>query len=341
MSHDAPGPWAPPPPPSPPLSPWAPPPAPPARRRKAALVIGASALALLTAVGTVLAAGLEIGSRLDGLDRGGAVGSRTAIGDVGPGDCFNTAGGTLAQETGTVWRVACSEPHDAEVTAVLEEPRSAYPGDDPVRKRAEDGCWEAQDRYAMDTWALPSYAELHYFAPTRQGWRDGDRRTLCVIGTVEEEHRGSLKQPATGFTAHQKAFLNAANYVEFLLGRQPGGRVADAHAEYRVWARRVEAALANEARALRGLKGRAEVERAAAAQLKSVESARRAWFKASVAGTPAVFAEQWDKGMDALSVDTERRLRGALGLSDTVPEWLRESEGGAGGPGGGPVTESA
>ncbi|MEV7616035.1 septum formation family protein [Streptomyces sp. NPDC089799] len=368
MSDQTPDPWAPPVHPTPWIAPagqapWSPPGPPPRKRRTRVLVAGAVALAVAVAgtgvvlLGRELASGLEDLERESGSGRGGAAGSSASIGEVRAGDCFNVPGGRLEGPTPRVFTVACAEPHDAEVTAVLDEPRRPYPGKDVLDERSGDRCWQAQDRYAMDAWALPAYAQSHYFAPSREGWRAGDRRTVCVIATTGTEHRGSVRQPEERFTPDQRAFLGPVNRVEFVLADQPEPEPEQAPAAYRDWARRVDGALAVEERALGGLTGRSELRRAAAAQLEAVRESRRAWALAARAKGTTAFEEQWDAGLSALSVEAERGLRRELGLSDRVPEWLQEfedgrggSEGGSGGgsgggpgggPGDGPARESA
>ncbi|MFG2294811.1 septum formation family protein [Streptomyces sp. NPDC048603] len=356
MSDQTPDPWAPPSGrmpwiPQADRPPWTPPAPAPGKRRTRVPVAAAVALVVAVAGTGVVLLGRELSSFTDGLERksaaarGGAVGTAAQVGDVEAGDCFNVPGGRLEGPTPRVFTVACTEPHDAEVTAVLDEPRSPWPGEDALDDRSGEGCWRAQDRYAMDAWALPAHAESHYFAPSREGWRAGDRRTVCVIATTGAEHRGSVRQPGGGFTEGQRAFLGPANRVEFVLADKPRPEPEQAPAAYRDWARWVDGALAAEERALGALTGSAGVRRAAAAQREAVRESRRAWERAARAKGTEAFEEQWDAGLSALSVEAERELRRELGLSDRVPEWLQEFEDGRGGPGGGsgdgPARESA
>lgn len=241
------------------------------------------------------------------------------------GDCFNVPGGDLLDEDPFVYRIACARVHDAEITSstTLSGPR--FPGAEELKRSANEDCWRAQDAYAMDTWALPPYAEMFYFAPSRESWGDGDRRVVCVIGTAEQEHTGSLRKDAGMLKPEQVTFLHAMNEADQALGGSPDATVEDALAEYQAWARRVDEALAAESRMLDGAKGRPELAGPAGVQKERVDAARREWQKAARATSPDAFSEAWDRALGELPVEAEKALRGAYGLSTTVPEWLEEA----------------
>ncbi|MGW6832039.1 DUF4190 domain-containing protein [Streptomyces sp. NPDC054949] len=251
-------------------------------------------------------------------------GSRTPIDDMAPGDCFNVPGGDLMKQSTSVHAVDCTEVHHAEVTSSTLLDEGPFPGDDGLESTATDVCWEAQDAYAMDTWAVPAYAEMYYFVPTRALWREGDRRLLCVIGTSSEEHRGSLRKDAGMLKPEQAEFLRAMNGVDKAFARQPEGGPEEALSECRTWAREVDTALAVQAALLRRVSGRPGIGAAAGAQLGEVEAARKEWQRAARATKPAEFDEAWDRAVWSLDVDTEKELRGAYGLSTRVPDWLAD-----------------
>ncbi|MEU9420554.1 DUF4190 domain-containing protein [Streptomyces sp. NPDC048272] len=251
-------------------------------------------------------------------------GSRSSLDDMGPGDCFNVPGGDLMQQSPFVHAVDCAEVHHAEVTSSILLDDGPFPGDDGLDSTATDACWKAQDSYAMDTWAVPAYAEMYYFVPTRALWRQGDRSLVCVIGTSSEEHRGSLRKDAGMLTREQAEFLRVMNDVDEAFAHQPEDGPEDALPECRTWAREVDSALAVQAALLRRVSGRPGVGAAAGAQLKEVEAARREWQHAARATKPAEFDEVWERAVRSLDVDTEKELRGAYGLSTRVPDWLAE-----------------
>ncbi|MFJ9593156.1 DUF4190 domain-containing protein [Streptomyces virginiae] len=285
-----------------------------------------------------------VGGRLDGLSEYTEVeGELRDIDDLKAGDCFNVPGGDLFDERPLAYAVDCSRVHHGEVTA-SRTVSGADPGSNEADRAAEDACWKAQDDYAMDTWALPEFAEMFYFAPSQESWQQGDRRLLCVIGTTEEEWRGSLRRDAGMLKPEQAAFLRAANGVEFVLSRPPDDDADDALQKHQAWAREMHAALGEEAKVLQQDAARPGLERAVPAQLKEIEVARAAWQRAAQARSGAEFDRLWDRAFAAMSLETEKALRGAYGLSTQIPQWLEDSQGGTehpeGGPGRGPSSEA-
>ncbi|MET9604633.1 DUF4190 domain-containing protein [Streptomyces sp. NPDC006512] len=313
-------------------------------RGKALAVVGLVVSVVMTAavVAGAGAYGREFLDRL-GPSRSPEVteGELTVMEELRAGECFNVPGGDLLDEDPLVYRIGCASVHDAEVTSATLLGTDSFPGTQELQRSVTDMCWKAQDAYAMDTWALPGYAEMFYFAPSRESWRAGDRRLICVIGTSEEEHEGSLRRDEGMLTPEQVTLLRALNAADQALGRGPDAEVADALPEYRAWAREVEESLGAEERMLRDVTRRPGTGPAAAAQLKEVEAARKAWQRAARATKPAEFQAAWDGALAAISVDTEQALRGAYGLATVVPEWLEDYPGDAGeDSGGGPSAES-
>ncbi|MFD9411215.1 septum formation family protein [Streptomyces sp. NPDC059989] len=316
---------------------------------KALAIVGLAVSVAMTGV-LVLTAGAVATALGERLDRIGetieAEGELTDMEDLRKGDCFNVPGGDMMDNRPLIYTIDCAQPHHGEVTHSAPVGLEGAPGSEEADRNTEDACWKAQDAYAMDTWALPDTADMFYFGPSRETWRQGDRRLLCVIATTDEEQRGSLRRDESSLAPAQVEFLKAANALEFLVSRSPDADLEDALPEYQDWARRVYGALGDEAKVLEGHKGRPGMDAAAQATLKEIEAARKLWVKASQARTPAEFDRQWDLAVGAMSLQTEKSLRGAYGLATTIPEWLQESPGGPGGPGGGPgrggpSTESA
>ncbi|MFD0353957.1 DUF4190 domain-containing protein [Streptomyces sp. NPDC127110] len=268
-------------------------------------------------------------------------GQLTGMDELRVGDCFNVPGGDLLDETRFTYRIGCDRVHDAEVTAATAIGQSSYPSKGWLKENATDACWKAQDAYAMDSWALPGYAEMFYFTPTPDGWQNGDRRLLCLIGTSTQEHKGSLRKDAGMLTPDQVTLLGALNTVDQALGRAPDRELDEALPEHQKWARGVDEALAAEERMLQGVTTHQGTGPAAGARLREVAAARKEWQRAARATRPADFQRAWDAALAALSVDTEKALRGSYGLSTRVPEWLRPGPDGPGtGSGRGPSSES-
>ncbi|MFK0043102.1 septum formation family protein [Streptomyces sp. NPDC090741] len=305
-------------------------PPPPARQaygeRGKALAITGLVVSLAMTAALILVTdrvGERLFDRLDTLEQYQDVeGELTAMDDMRAGDCFNVPGGDLLAERPFIYKTACTEPHEGEVTSSTRLAGGPFPGDPELRRTSVDACWKAQDAYAMDSWALPSYAEMFYFVPSHESWGGGDRRRLCVIGTAEQEHRGSLRKDATMLTPEQVAFLRVMNETDLVLGGEPEEEIDEALPRYREWAGAVDRALGVEAGLLDGVRERPELAGPAGAQLKEVEAARAGWRRAARATKPAEFQAAWDEASAAPSVDTEKALRGAYGLATTVPEWL-------------------
>ncbi|MCX5376103.1 DUF4190 domain-containing protein [Streptomyces sp. NBC_00091] len=304
-------------------------------RGRALAIVGLVVSVVMSAVlvaGAARFAGSFLGRLGEARELEHVEGQLTGMDELRPGDCFNVPGGDLLDESRFTYRVGCDQAHDAEVTSTTVLGPGGFPSRGKLKETATDTCWKAQDAYAMDTWALPSYAEMFYFAPSAESWQGGDRRLLCLIGTSTEEHRGSLRKDAGMLTPDQVTLLSALNAVDQALGRAPDAELDEELAQYRTWAREVDEVLAGEERTLQGAVSRPGTGPAAAAQLKEVAAARKEWQRASRVTRPADFQQAWDAALGLLSVDTEKALRGAYGLSTRVPEWL---EGGPEGPGAG------
>ncbi|MDX2389809.1 MULTISPECIES: DUF4190 domain-containing protein [unclassified Streptomyces] len=318
-----------------------------ARKRERGRVLAVVGLVVSLVMTVVAAVGIDAYGRTF-LDRMGpsrtyeeAEGEPAVMEELRAGECFNVPGGDLLDEDPLAHRIGCGQVHDAEVTSTTLLDIASFPGTQELQQTVTDMCWKAQDAYAMDTWALPAYAEMFYFAPSHESWRAGDRRLICVIGTAEQEHRGSLREDEGMLTPEQVTLLRSLNTADQALGRGPDAEVADALPRYRTWAREVEEALGAEVRMLKDVTRRPGTGPAAAAQLGEIEAARGAWQKASGASRPADFQAAWDQALAAVSVDTEKALRGAYGLSTVVPEWLEDYPGDAGeDAGGAPSAES-
>ncbi|MGE7385501.1 DUF4190 domain-containing protein [Streptomyces sp. NPDC004126] len=268
-------------------------------------------------------------------------GQLTGMDELRAGDCFNVPGGDLLDEARFTYRIGCDRVHDAEVTAATVIGQSSYPSKGWLKENATDACWKAQDAYAMDSWALPGYAEMFYFTPSPDSWQNGDRRLLCLIGTSTQEHKGSLRKDAGMLTPDQVTLLGALNTVDQALGRVPDRELDEALPEHQKWARGVDEALAAQERMLQGVTSRQGTGPAAGARLREVAAARKEWQRAARAARPGDFQRAWDAALAALSVDTEKALRGSYGLSTQVPEWLLPGPDSSGaGSGRGPSSES-
>lgn len=296
-------------------------------RGKALAIVGLVLSVLMTGAAVFAAERVvtAIGGRLDEVGEFADVeGDLTDIDALRAGDCFNVPDGDLMGERPLTYKIDCARVHHGEVTASSLTATAAAPESAAADRKSEDACWQAQDAYAMDTWAVPADAEMFYYAPSRESWRQGDRRLVCVIGTTNEERSGSLRKDAGMLKPEQATFLKAANSVEFFMSRPPEKDLDEALAEHQAWARSVYSALGDEVKVLEADKARPGLEKSVQAQLKEVAAARAAWQRASQAKTATEFDRQWDRALGAMSLETEQQLRGAYGLSTTIPDWLEE-----------------
>lgn len=315
------------------------------RQRGRALAVVGLVVSVAMTVVMALAAGRVahvVGERLDAYSAlADAEGVLTDREDLAEGDCFNVPGGDLTGDMPPAYRIDCARPHHAEITSSEVVDAGYAPGTAAAERYAEDACWQAQDAYAMDTWAVPESAGMYYFAPSPASWRRGDRRLVCIIGTTEEEQRGSLRNGPAELEPEQVEFLEAANAVDFRLGAAPAAEPAEALAEHRAWAMEVYAALGAEAQVLERHRARPGLAGPVREELADIAVARALWGKAGAALSAREFEKQWELAAGAMPVRRQAALRGAYGLTATAPPWLEEGPGdGTGGPGRGPDSES-
>lgn len=113
---------------------------------------------------------------------------RLHVYDLKVGDCFDDEAAESELKS-NVPAVPCTEPHSAEVFAVVRASGASYPGDDTIDKQAQTVCTSRMN--AVDSDRVPSDAELHWFRPTESYWRLNHRNIACLVVT-QTTHRGSL-----------------------------------------------------------------------------------------------------------------------------------------------------
>jgi len=94
-------------------------------------------------------------------------------------------GGAL--DPAAVEDVACDQPHDVEVAAVLEHPAedgADFPGEAAVDGYATDQCLRRFEEYVGAPYEASSL-DVAFVAPGEDGWDDGDRRIACVVYHVD------------------------------------------------------------------------------------------------------------------------------------------------------------
>lgn len=86
--------------------------------------------------------------------------------------------------------IACSEPHEGEVYAVVDLTGSDFPGEDALTEKAQHRCLQELRRIAPEVIKDPTY-DVFWFQPTDFTWSRGDRELSCLAAT-EVAHSGSV-----------------------------------------------------------------------------------------------------------------------------------------------------
>lgn len=114
----------------------------------------------------------------------------TSVLTLGVGDCLQSD--ILEGDVSDVAVVPCSDPHDAEVYALLELTGQEYPGIDAVNAAAEDFCLSEFAEFVGIRHA-DSEIVVYPLLPTQDSWTEqGDRDILC-IAVAPAPVEGSLK----------------------------------------------------------------------------------------------------------------------------------------------------
>lgn len=261
------------------------------------------------------------------------------------GECFVEPSGSLEGYTYDVDTVPCDEEHDGEVFAGFRLPDGDWPGDDAVTEAADERCYAEADAYAMDYWAWASDADVYYFTPTRESWGYGDREITCMFGSMDVggSLTGSVRADGTTLDADQVAYLEADALLYEALEEAPEELyVEDALEEHKEWAARIESALGEQIRRLRGHEWPADFAGPVGGHVESLESARAEWAEAALVGDADAFHEHHDAGNALVEGTPAVTARKALGLATTPPVYGSapfDDEGAGSGEGDGPGTE--
>jgi hypothetical protein len=107
--------------------------------------------------------------------------SEVSVFRIARGDCFDDAPAGTALEQVDV--VACEEPHDNEVFAVVEHPAeaaAAFPGSDAIVSYAESACTEPYRDYVGTAYERSRYS-IFPIVPSAATWERGDRQIVCAL----------------------------------------------------------------------------------------------------------------------------------------------------------------
>ncbi|MEU7279799.1 DUF4190 domain-containing protein [Streptomyces sp. NPDC045431] len=282
---------------------------------------------IMSLVGTLLVtAGIASGGfreAYDGFRKGmrEAQSSRSTF-DLRKGQCFDRPGGVRETEAAEVRIVACSGPHDGEVSGsfTLTGFGEEWPGEKRIDEQAEERCQPISDAYAMDSWARPENAWLYYYQPSEESWRYGDREVTCSVTAETGKLTGSVRADATTLDPHQLAYLQALNPIDTALMEEPEETVEDDPEGNTAWAADVESTLTQSVAALEKHQWPAAADKAVTDLVAQLKTARGHWKKAADTSDPDAFWEYYTDGYDALPHDLGLEARTALGLADTPPD---------------------
>ncbi|WP_017589228.1 septum formation family protein [Nocardiopsis ganjiahuensis] len=109
------------------------------------------------------------------------------------GDCLNEMEVGVDDSVSTVPIVDCSEPHDLEVYhgGALDSDLD-YPGREAVIELVDEGCYEVFETFVGTPVEESSLIPQTLF-PMEDGWEQGDRDYLCLVGQDGEQTTGSLE----------------------------------------------------------------------------------------------------------------------------------------------------
>ncbi|MUM20783.1 DUF4190 domain-containing protein [Mycobacterium sp. CBMA271] len=94
------------------------------------------------------------------------------------GDCIADIGDEKFYTTTNA--LPCSQPHKAEVYALLPLSGTSVPAMS-VMEEAAEGCGDALERYSPSTYAEDGI-DVTYLYPTSRSWKQGDHSITCIAG---------------------------------------------------------------------------------------------------------------------------------------------------------------
>ncbi|MEV0096087.1 DUF4190 domain-containing protein [Streptomyces sp. NPDC050738] len=251
--------------------------------------------------------------------------------DLRKGDCFDVPGGVGNPGAGRARSVSCAGAHDGEVTGDFDLlDTGAYPGKEAIATQAEKRCWEANDAYAMDIWAVPDGAEMFYYPPSASSWRRGDHAVSCAYVIEDGAFHGSLRKDAGTLGDDQVAFLTSADSIDRVLWQGPEQSAAKDLPANRAWAREVASTLFNDGQGLKAYSWSARAKEPMAVLLRDIETSRQYWAKAAEAKDAAAFGQLTRAADTVLGPSLGLEVRRVLGL-DLTPWAADPSDGSDGG----------
>lgn len=110
------------------------------------------------------------------------------------GDCLNEWTSNLDDTVSSVPIVDCDDPHDFEVyyEGVLDE-SGEYPGEDELLEMVDEGCIDAFEDFVGSPYLASELYQTSLW-PTEDGWEQGSRDYLCLVGHMDgSQSTGTLE----------------------------------------------------------------------------------------------------------------------------------------------------
>ncbi|MFF0472582.1 DUF4190 domain-containing protein [Streptomyces sp. NPDC004284] len=262
-----------------------------------------------------------IGAAWDGFQKGVEGASRAkSPSSLRTGQCFNDEGRSKKYTT-KVTVVDCARPHDGEVTGTFKMAGAdAWPGDEAVDELAQKRCETINSAYAMDTWAIPKDVWIHYYLPSKETWRLGDRSVICGFGSGKKPFSGSVRSDRSTLTADQSSFLTIVNPIETVGYQEPEDDPDEDFEANKAWAGELLKAI-DTARAGLGRRSWPGDSAAPVADLREeLATASKRWAELASATDADAYWDAYDAAWDALPEDLGADARTALGLTGAPPE---------------------
>ena len=116
--------------------------------------------------------------------------------ELAVGTCVNDGETPLGADLTEVPTIACSEPHDSELFAIVTATDGPYPGVDTLVSEGQDKCQAVFAEFVGIDFRS-SVLDYHFYYPTPSSWAQGDRAIYCmvidpgltVVGTLQDAKR--------------------------------------------------------------------------------------------------------------------------------------------------------
>jgi hypothetical protein len=116
----------------------------------------------------------------------------TSVFALSVGTCVDDAATPLSADLPDVPTVACDQPHDSELYAIVAVDDGLYPGVDDLISVAQTECQtEFADFIGIDF--RSSMLDFHFYYPTPSSWAQGDRSIFCMVRDPGLKVVGSLE----------------------------------------------------------------------------------------------------------------------------------------------------